>query len=918
MFFMRQKRFFCVLLTAALAWSSAGGFPVASASSELEWRPLIKRPEQYMGADQADLPYYYAKGKYGGEGMQFIQGAAVHADGTVLMGQDMGSARVSDDFGRTWYTPPNAGNPLISGNSCAIDPADSDIMFIEMSANTMGTTHARLRSLEGVYRSTNRGQSWTLVCPFRNVGYTGNFRYYKDNFACYPVSGGTPEERIWRFAVCDQDGRDGAVFASTGGVNWTKVADMPAATYGTMFDLVQHPTQPDTLYLCTATGLWESTDGGATWARAFPDSLSGSGRGLWIDPEQPGHMIASIASSDAAKRGVYETRDGAAWTRILSDINPGQLSVGAKNANGKRMLYVHNAQSGGAPRVRNFDDMWITPQMEASDPAAWAQSGLSGMGMCAFLAHPTAPDRCLNHGLAFWWRSEGTEGQVWTDSSTNYFGPGWNQVVFDQQDWQKFWAVFPDTGTAATTTGGDWFTESSITGLESGGQWSRMQAVAGANAVSFREGHGMAVLPDPWPADAPPPASPQVPGRRVLSLGGNTTHFLFTQDVGQTDWTDWIEQPVEVGGGGTRRNRVFASYQNPNIVYAGPNVSTDGATTWGITSEGLEVCAMSYLNGDLVYSVRQDKELLRSFDRGQTWEPIYKANGSITNTRGAGYVYADPFSDSRLYVKSETGDILLLQEKDGAWTGTDLNLRGMYSPVPPSWGISQVCPDPNVPGLLYALLNLSGQPMVWRGRMNADFTACSWEDITQNAPRIAQSAHLSISPVTGDVVLGSGNGNFVYPAPDDWEHREEAKRPFKRALWNNLPLPIPNGWVNIPENPDGSDRVMVNGALLTDLEVPPRRENDRLFLPMRAVLEALGADLLWEEATGTVTAHKDGITVVLTVGSTTATVNGEEMTLDAAPFLEEGRTMVPVRFVAQGLGGYVEWNEPLKTALILA
>jgi hypothetical protein len=39
--------------------------------------------------------------------------------------------------------------------------------------------------------------------------------------------------------------------------------------------------------------------------------------------------------------------------------------------------------------------------------------------------------------------------------------------------------------------------------------------------------------------------------------------------------------------------------------------------------------------------------------------------------------------------------------------------------------------------------------------------------------------------------MGSGNGSFVYPAPDDWQNRDPAMRPYKRALWNNLPKAIP-------------------------------------------------------------------------------------------------------------------------------
>jgi hypothetical protein len=75
--------------------------------------------------------------------------------------------------------------------------------------------------------------------------------------------------------------------------------------------------------------------------------------------------------------------------------------------------------------------------------------------------------------------------------------------------------------------------------------------------------------------------------------------------------------------------------------------------------------------------------------------------------------------------------------------------------------------------------------------VNADFTAVDWTDISGNAPRILQSNRLHMDPVTGDLVMGSGNGSFVYPAPDDWQNRDPALHPYQRTLWNNLPKAIP-------------------------------------------------------------------------------------------------------------------------------
>lgn len=57
-------------------------------------------------------------------------------------------------------------------------------------------------------------------------------------------------------------------------------------------------------------------------------------------------------------------------------------------------------------------------------------------------------------------------------------------------------------------------------------------------------------------------------------------------------------------------------------------------------------------------------------------------------------------------------------------------------------------------------------------------------------------------------------------------------------------------------------------------------------------------------------------TVELRIGSTLYKVDGVTQTMDAAPYIEEGRTMVPVRFLAEGLGGTVGWDNATKTVTV--
>ena len=99
----------------------------------------------------------------------------------------------------------------------------------------------------------------------------------------------------------------------------------------------------------------------------------------------------------------------------------------------------------------------------------------------------------------------------------------------------------------------------------------------------------------------------------------------------------------------------------------------------------------------------------------------------------------------------------------------------------------------------------------------------------------------------------------------------------------------------------GSNEIIINDAKAV-IDAAPIIENNRTFVPFRALAEAFGATVAFDEATQAVTAELNGTTVVMTIGSATYTVNGVEKTADVAPFINGSRTMVPVRFAAEAFG----------------
>jgi len=99
----------------------------------------------------------------------------------------------------------------------------------------------------------------------------------------------------------------------------------------------------------------------------------------------------------------------------------------------------------------------------------------------------------------------------------------------------------------------------------------------------------------------------------------------------------------------------------------------------------------------------------------------------------------------------------------------------------------------------------------------------------------------------------------------------------------------------------GADSIVVNSDVKA-IPAAPMIKDQRTFVPFRALIEAFGADVVWDEATQSVTAELNGTKVVMTIGSADYTVDGKVMKADVAPFIDGSYTMVPVRFVAQAFG----------------
>lgn len=113
----------------------------------------------------------------------------------------------------------------------------------------------------------------------------------------------------------------------------------------------------------------------------------------------------------------------------------------------------------------------------------------------------------------------------------------------------------------------------------------------------------------------------------------------------------------------------------------------------------------------------------------------------------------------------------------------------------------------------------------------------------------------------------------------------------------------------------GSKSAYING-IRKDLDVPPFIENGRTLVPFRFIGEALGAKVNWIAEEKKAIYELNEVKVEIIIGNKTAYVNGKPITLEVPPKISNGRTFVPLRFVSEALGASVIWEAETKRIII--
>jgi hypothetical protein len=117
----------------------------------------------------------------------------------------------------------------------------------------------------------------------------------------------------------------------------------------------------------------------------------------------------------------------------------------------------------------------------------------------------------------------------------------------------------------------------------------------------------------------------------------------------------------------------------------------------------------------------------------------------------------------------------------------------------------------------------------------------------------------------------------------------------------------------------GSPRMTVGGTIkaIDAQGTKPLISNGTTMVPIRAIVESLGGSVGWDAGARRLDIRLGSRSVIVWLGKMTATVNGISKTMSTVPAIIDGRTMIPLRFVAENLGCLVGWDQTTKMVTVV-
>lgn len=229
----------------------------------------------------------------------------------IWAGSATGGLWLTENGGDTWQ-PMTDQIPSTGVGAVAVNPLNANTLLIG-TGEGFGQDYSFTRSGLGVFKSTNRGLTWV------QTDFDHQFAEHVSSFKI-----------VWNYAdtnIVWLAATNGFWRSTDGGKTWTnKLGDGTNQQNFICTDLVQHPTDPQKLYISiTRDGIYRSTDGGENWSKltnGLPANDLHSTK-ISLCKSHPDVLFASMVNAtDFGIRGLFRTGDGGdSWQQIQNAPN---------------------------------------------------------------------------------------------------------------------------------------------------------------------------------------------------------------------------------------------------------------------------------------------------------------------------------------------------------------------------------------------------------------------------------------------------------------------------------------------------------------------------------------------------------------------------------------------------------------------